>query len=146
MHGNKEISESENGREWLSDLLPPLKSYFQFPVFPCFFPVQLEIFPVPISEISDNLICGTNFEMLWQISQYHVSLVFSLCFGRISKFPFFPEWDFSLPIYPVFPVQWGPCLLYSPGGVLGQGPKPPLTELCTLARKDAAPSVSMSLV
>ena len=47
----------------------PLKSYLPIS---CVLSVRLEVFPVPISEICDNLICNTDF--LQQISQHHVSL------------------------------------------------------------------------
>ena len=71
----------------------PLKSYLQIS-----FPVQLEIFPVPISEIWKNFICETNFEKfaaniaifcIFRIREFTKQN--SLCFDKFSKFPVFPD-------------------------------------------------------
>ena len=48
----------------------PLKSYLQVPSI---FSVNLEIFPVPISEICNYLMSKTDLKILWQISIYSVS-------------------------------------------------------------------------
>ena len=80
----------------------PLKSYLQIP---CVFPLRLEVFPKPISEICINVIIKTNFEKLKNsgsiITIYHKSLESEdlqleqteFCdfpvFGKITKFSVF---------------------------------------------------------
>ena len=82
-----------------------------FSKIPCVFPVRPHIFPVPISIICDYYIHKTgrpiqllekNWKFSRHLSQYPLPLasgnlqleqtkfpVFSLCFGKISKFPVF---------------------------------------------------------
>ena len=99
--------------------------------FPCVFPVQSQIFPVPIYIICDYYIDETDLADLlgqkWkfsrQILQYPLLLesgnlqleqtkfpVFSLCFGKISKFPVFSLtgifWG-RFPSFPSFPCAVG---------------------------------------
>ena len=96
----------------------PLKLYFQIP---CVFPVQSQIFPVPIYIICDYYIDETdladlsnfwgkkgnfrgkyrNIFYLQKQGIYNLSKQNSLCFGKISKFPVFSLtgkffWSFSL--------------------------------------------------
>ena len=104
--------------------------------FPCFFPVQLQIFPVPIYIIYDYYIHKTDLpdlfpalEKKWkfsrQISQYPLPLesgnieldqtkltVFSLCFGKISKFPVFSRTGNIFGRFPCFPCAVGTLLQY----------------------------------
>ena len=109
----------------------PFKLLFQIP---CIFPVQRQIFPVTNYVICDYYIHKTDladlssfksvfFRFSKQISKYRLSLesgnlqpkqtkfpLFSLCFGKISKFPVFTLTGIFLgAIFPVFPVHCVPC-------------------------------------
>ena len=105
--------------------------------FPCFFPVQQQIFPVPIYMICDYNIHQTDlanlssFNFFWEIfsSNFEISFTFRIreyttwayqipCV--LAKFPnslCFPWQGMFLaifPVFPVFPVQWVPCKLPFP--------------------------------
>ena len=86
-------------------------------LFSCVFPVQLYIFPVPISQISNNFICETNLEKkLWQILQYPVSIESGNLQLEQRKFPVlwqnlqipcnFPDTEI-LCLFPCFPCAVG---------------------------------------
>ena len=92
---------------------PHSKCIFKFPEFHCFFPVQLQIFPVPIfvhvtcyfmyyihnTDLADIYTFLKNngkfhckyHNILYIKNQgiYNFSKHISLCFGKISKFPVF---------------------------------------------------------
>ena len=93
---------------------------------PCFFPVQLEFFPLPISEICDNVICKTekieNFAQniaiscVLRISEFTICLLRkqnSLCFGKIAKFPVFPLTVFCYH-FPRYPCAVGTLTYFLP--------------------------------
>ena len=81
--------------------------------------MSLEIFPVPISEISNDFICKTDLE---KNENFMANIAISGIFesGNLhleeNKIPcvwvkvpvFFPDRDYFAN-FPVFPVQWAPC-------------------------------------
>ena len=110
----------------------PLILYFQIP---CVFPVQPQIFPVPISIICDCYIytkltwqtfpaSGKKWKFLQQILQYPLPMasgnlqleqtkfpMFSLHFGIVSKFPVFSLTGNFLCHFPCFPCAVGTLLI-----------------------------------
>ena len=106
----------------------PLELYFQIP---CVFPVQSQIFPVPIFIICDYYIHRTDLADLssvWEKMEIFVAnIAISFTFGIrefTNKIPcvfpvfwqnfqipcVFPDRDFFLAIFPVFPVPWVPWI------------------------------------
>ena len=97
--------------------------------FPCVFPVQPQIFPVPLSIVFNYYIHKTDFAdlstfwekngnfhgkysnilHLWHQGIYNLGKQNSLCFPCVLAKFVFPDRDFFLSIFPVFPVPWVPC-------------------------------------
>ena len=104
----------------------PLKLYFKIP---CVFPVQSQIFPVPIYIICEyyihtKLTCRPIqiLEKKLKFFAAHITIsftfrirelnqtkfpVFSLCFGKISKFPVFSLTGIFFCHFPCFPCAVG---------------------------------------
>ena len=105
---------------------------FKFPAFSQFFPVQPQIFPVPIYIICDYYIHKADLADLssFALLKFCSSCKFpdpkgkgycNICrknsifspqsFGKMSKFPVFSLTGNIFGHFPVFPVPWVPCII-----------------------------------